>query len=116
MATTPASISKSARGITRTLAGYVVQNESITENAIAEEVADQTGAIADAQIYDHRWDLSLTLISTSSTRTPPAHQDDRITYDSHTWIVDSVEEAGTYNTVVKYNVRAHRYDNFPSAT
>ena len=116
MSTTPASITGSARGITRTLTGYVVQNEEIAKNPIAEQVPDQTGAIADEQVYDHRYDLSLTLISASSTRTPPADTNDKIVYDGKTWQVDSISEAGTYNSVMRFNIRAHRYDNYPSAS
>lgn len=116
MATTPASISNSARGITNTLAGYVVQSETISENPVFEQVADQNGAIADEQVYDHREELTLEVISTSATRTAPAHTGDRISYAGKVWAVDRVETAGTYNQVVKFRITAHRYDNFPSAT
>ena len=72
MATTPTTIAKSARGIVRTLDGFILQNETITTSPIVEQTPDQMGAIAD-------------------------------------------EEAGTYNSLLRFNIRAHRYDNFPAA-
>lgn len=115
MATTPTAIAKSARGIVRTLDGYILQNETITTSPIAEQTPDQMGAIADEQVYDHRADLSLTAVSASATRTAPATENDQIVYDGKTWQVDTVEEAGTYNSLLRFNIRAHRYDNFPAA-
>lgn len=115
MATVPQAISKSARGIARTLEGFVLQNETITSAPIVEQTPDQNGAIADEQVYDHRIDLSLTAVSASSSRTAPATTNDQILYDGKAWQVDSVEEAGTYNSLLRFNIRAHRFDNFPAA-
>ena len=114
MATTPTAIAKSARGIVRTLDGYILQNETITISPIVEQTPDQMGAIADEQVYDHRTDLSLTAISSSTSRTAPVTQNDQITYDGKLWQVDSAEEAGSYNSLLRFNIRAHRYDNFPT--
>jgi len=114
MATTPTGIDKPARGIVRTLDGYILQNESIKKAPISEDTDDQTGARADEEVYDHRFDLSLTAVSKTSTRTPPAHQNDLFTYDSKTWKIDEVEEAGSYNGKLRFNIRAHRYDNYPA--
>jgi len=116
MATTPTEISKPARGIVRTLAGYILQNESIKEAPLSEETDDQNGARADEEVYDHRFDLSLTAVSKTSTRTPPAHTDDLIEYAEKKWKVDEIEEAGSYNGKLRFNIRAHRYDNFPAQT
>lgn len=116
MATTPTGIDKPARGIVRTLDGYILQNESIKETPLSEETDDQNGARADEEVYDHRFDLSLTAVSKTSTRTPPAHNDDLFTYDSKTWKIDEVEEAGSYNGKLRFNIRAHRYDNYPAQT
>ena len=114
MATTPAGIGKAARGITRTLNGFILQNESITTSPIVEQTPDQMGAIAEEEVYDHRFDLSFTAISAGAGREPPATSDDKITYDGKTWQVDSVEEAGSYHSLLRFNIRAHRYDNYPS--
>ena len=115
MATTPTSISASARGVTRTLSGYIVESESISKAPQSEQTSDQTGAIAAEEIYDHRTDLSLTVISSSSTRTAPACTNDKITYGGATYFVDSVEEAGTYNGILRFNIKAHRWDNCPAS-
>lgn len=114
MATSPTGINAPARGIVRTLAGYIVQQEGIDTQSIAHETPDQLGAIGWEEVYDHRYDLTLTAISSTSARTAPATDGDRISYDGKTWVVDSVAEAGTYNDHLKWSIRAHRYDNFPT--
>lgn len=116
MATTPTGINKPARGIVRTLSGYILQNESIKEAPISENTDDQNGARADEDVYDHRFNLSLTAVSKTSARTPPPHQDDLFTYDGKTWKIDEVEEAGSYNGKLRFNIQAHRYDNYPAQT
>ena len=114
MATTPASISGTARGITTTLTGYNIQNESIKTAPVVEQIADQNGAIAEEIIYDTRYDLTFTALSTSSTRTAPATVGSTLSYGGAVWFVDSVESAGTYNGALRFNVAAHRYTNTPS--
>ena len=113
MATTP-TITGAVRGIANTLSGYVVQSENFTESPVVEQVPDQNGAIGYEAVYDHRVDLSLSVISDGSSTTAPTVTDDIISYSSHNWFVDSCEEAGTYNGVRKWNIKAHRYDNWPT--
>ena len=113
MAELPPEVHHSARGITRTLEGFILQNETITCSPINEETDNQVGARIDEEVYDHRYDLSITAVSSSPTRTPPATADDIIEYDGKKWKVDSIEEAGTYNAKVRFSIRAHRYDNYP---
>ena len=114
MATVPTTIAASARGITRTLSGYIVQNETISEAPISETTEDQTGAVVAEEVYDRRTDLTLTVISASSTRTAPAGNDDIISYDDKNWKVDSIEEAGSYNGKLRFTIRAHRFSNYPT--
>ena len=114
MATTPSSISASARGIANTLSGFVVQSENMTTSPVVEQVPDQNGAIAYEAVYDHREDLSLSVISASATATAPTVTNEIIQYASKKWFVDSCEEAGTYNQVRKWNIRAHKFDNWPA--
>ncbi len=134
MATTPATIKGSPRGISNTLTGFVVENETITPSNIQEDFDDQNGARADEQEYDHRIDLKLTVYlaeapaSNSSIQAkidavivamPTGYTGKRIKYPStgNTWYkVDSVEEAGTYNGRRRWNIIAHKYDNFPPQT
>ena len=117
MATTPASIANSPRGIAKTLSGFVIQDYTITENPIAEQVPDQYGAIADEQVYDHRYDLSVTAIGASSSATTASLpvSGDVLTFDGKNWQVDSVAEAGNYQTVTRWTISAHRDTNFPAA-
>jgi len=116
MATTPASIaSGTPRGIANTLTGYVVESENITPSDVAEQVPDQNGAIADEISYDTRTDLRLTVrSSTTSTTAPATAGSANFQYASEKWKVDSVEEAGTYNGLRRWNITAHRFTNFPS--
>lgn len=112
MATTP-TITGAVRGIANTLSGYVVQSENFTESPVVEQVPDQLGAIGYEAVYDHRVDLSLSVISAGASITAPTVTNEIISYASHNWFVDSCEEAGTYNGVRKWNIKAHRYDNWP---
>ena len=114
MAYVPA-ITGAPRGIAHTLNGYVVQNENITENPIREQVADQDGAIAAEIKYDVRYDLRLTLIGATPNATAPA-AGDSFSYANQSWVVDNVEEAGTYSTLRRWNVTAHRYSKPAAST
>ena len=116
MATTPTGITGAARGIVRTLAGFVVESEGIDTTAIIDQTPDQTGAIAHEEVYDHRYDLNLVAFSASPARVAPATTNDLIVYDDTTYVVDSVAEAGTYNGKLKWTIRAHRYTNYPAQT
>ena len=113
MATNPA-ITGAVRGISNTLSGYVVQSENMTKSPVFEQVPDQDGAIGYETVYDHREDLSLSVISNGSTTAAPTVQDEIIAYAGKNWFVDSCEEAGTYQGVRKWNIRAHKFDNWPA--
>ena len=115
MATTPTIAAGSPRGIQHTLDGYVVETESITPTDRSEEVPDQNGAIADEISYDTRTDLRLTVRSATTGKNAPAEAgDDGFEYASSKWKVDSVEEAGSYNGLRRWNITAHKYENFPA--
>ena len=116
MATTPTIAAGSPRGIQNTLDGYVVESESITPTDRSEEVPDQNGAIADEISYDIRTDLRLTVRSAKASVTaPPATAGSKaFSYAGSTWKVDSVEEAGSYNGLRRWNINAHKYTNFPA--
>ena len=118
MATTPAIAAGTPRGIANTLSGYVVETESITPADRSEEVPDQQGAIADETSYDVRTDLRLTVRSAKATvAAPPAEAGSAsFSYDGKVWKVDDVEEAGTYNGLRRWNINAHRFENFPNAS
>ena len=118
MATVPTSIAEGTpRGITNTLSGFVVETESITPSDRSEEVPDQNGAIADEISYDTRTDLRLTVRSATTGTTAPATVGaSNFSYGGSKWKVDSVEEAGSYNGLRRWNITAHKYANWPSQT
>ena len=109
MATNPTSVA-GEYGITSTLKDYTIESENITDSPRREEVPDQRNAVAKEIRYDTRYELRLTVRGTAKPSTST------ITYDSNTYIVDSVEKAGTYNGLQRWNITAHRYDNCSSET
>ncbi len=113
--TLPVPTDDSARGIEYVISGYVAQNVNVTRSPIRQEYADQVGAIRGGKEYDEREELSATVYSSSSTRTPPFTGLSRITFDNKTWALDSVQEAGTYNDLLRWTVTAHRFTNWPAA-
>ena len=117
MATTPAGISGTVRGVSPTLSGCIIQSYTKTENAIVEQVADQNGAIAAEVQYDTRIEISVSLIA--STTTAPAaipSEGQTWSFDGETWFVDSVSEGQTYNAATQWTISAHRYTNTPAGT
>lgn len=124
MATVPNSISGSPRGITNTLSGFVIESETITETPVQEDFDDQTGARADEQVYDTRYDLRLTVYGASASAaitsvvqpfsSSDTKQGKKIVYASKNWKVDNCEEAGTYNGRRRWNISAHRFNNYPA--
>ena len=115
MATVPTEIAAGTpRGITNTLSGYVVETESITPADRSEEVPDQKAAIADEIHYDTRTDLRLTVRSaTTDANAPTTAGTTDFSYADKKWKVDSVEEAGSYNGLRRWNINAHKYENWP---
>lgn len=123
MATVPASISGSPRGISNVLSGFVVESEEFNETPVQEDFDDQNGARADERVYDTRVDLNLTVYGASSSADISSVMTaisgsggNTITYNSKKWKVDSCREAGTYNGKRRWTIAAHRYDNFPPAS
>lgn len=117
MATIPGTITPDAsmRGVSNTIANFVVENETITETDRFEEVPDQQGAIAGEISYDKRHDLRVTVhAATSSADAPTTAGKEDFSYAGKKWKVDTVEEAGSYNGLRRWNITAHRYANYPT--
>ena len=121
MATNPAGISGSPRGISNILDGFVVENEEFNETPVQEDFDDQNGARADEKVYDTRVDLNLTVYGKTAEAdiekvlTAIANSGGKkIAYAGKSWKVDSCREAGTYNARRRWTITAHRYDNFPA--
>lgn len=108
MATTPATATTEEYGISTATTGITVESETITTSPIVEPVPDQKNATVNEIKYDTRTDLQLTYRGTKLTDTNGV-----ITYNGVKYAVDSHEQAGTYNGLKRYNLRAHKFDNFP---
>lgn len=96
-------------GIETSLEGYVIESENETETPQVEPVPNQKNQVADEIQYDVRHDLRLTVRGA----TKPAAT--ILTYNDHKWAVDSVEKAGTYNGLRRFNITAHRTSLYPGA-
>ncbi len=123
MATVPTGITGSPRGISNTLAGFVVESEEFSEAPVQEDFDDQTGARADEKVYDTRVDLTLTVYGKTAEAdiegvlTDIANSGGKsVTYASKKWKVDTCREAGSYNGRRRWTINAHRFDNFPPQT
>lgn len=97
-------------GIDLTLSGYTIESYNITDAPRREEVPNQKNAVVKEIRYDTRHDLRLTVRGASK---PEAST---ITFNGGTYIVDSVEEAGSYNGLLRYNITAHNYDGCTAET
>jgi hypothetical protein len=120
MATTPASFTTSIRGVSASFTNGSIEDVSVTKNVIAEQVADQYGAIPVEMVYDHRYDLVVTMHAAGSTA-PTMPGDTLSSFDAKdgegakNWHVDSCVYAGTFQGVTRWTINAHRFDNTPAA-
>lgn len=104
----------SDRGITRTLSGFVLESEDITDSDVAEVIPNQVGACVGEKSYDTRYDLTLT--GRLAGGSAPS-SGDIISYGGKSWKVDTVKEAGVYNGLRRYTITAHCGANWtPSAS
>jgi hypothetical protein len=121
MATTPTPFTTSIRGVSATFTNGSIEDITVTRNTIAEQIADQYGAIACEMVYDHRYDLTFTMHAAGSTA-PVQSGDTLSSFDAKDgegakdWHVDSVAQAGSYQNVTRWTITAHRFDNTPPAT
>ncbi len=109
MATVPAQADTGTYGIAETESGITIESISITESPQAEPVHDQANAVVNEIAYDKRVDLKLTYRGTKLTESAGC-----VTVNSVKYFVDSHEDAGTYNGLRRYNLSAHKFNNFPA--
>lgn len=113
--TLPVPTDESARGISDVISGYVAQNVNVTRAPVRQEYPDQVGAVRGGKKYDERFNLTATVYSASSSRTPPFDGLSRIQFRNQYWELDDCQEAGTYNDLMRWTVTAHRYTNWPTS-
>ena len=111
MATTPGTPDTGTYGIAETTSGITIETVSKTETPIREPVPDQKNATVNEVIYDTRIDLRVTYRGTKLTVTNGV-----VTFNNVKYAVDTHEDAGSYNGLRRYNLTAHRFDNFPAST
>ncbi len=97
-------------GIAKVMADYTVETYNLTDSPVRETVPNQHNQVEKEIRYDTRYDLRITIRGAAK----PANT--TITFDGQTYIVDTVEEAGSYNGLLRFNVTAHRYTNCNSET
>lgn len=97
-------------GVETTLEGYVVESVNSTDTPQVEVVPNQKNQTTDEIEYDVRTDLRLTVRGATK---PEATI---LTYDGKKYAVDSVEHAGTYNGLRRFNITAHRTKLYPADT
>ena len=117
---TPETATAEEYGISTIAPGITVESENISRSPQTEPIPDQKNAVRGEAKYDTRYELRLTYRGTKleetahpATQTMPA-QNDTVAYGGHVWSVDSHEEAGSYNGLKRYNLTAHRFDNYPA--
>lgn len=108
MATTPATATTETYGISETIANYTIESDNTTDTPQVEEVRDQKNALINEIRYDTLVELRLTLRGATK---PTAGTD--ITYNNVKYRISSVENAGSYNGLRRFTVRAKKTDNFP---
>lgn len=116
MATTPAEPTAEQYGIAETETGITIESLSETPSPVAEPIPDQKNATVKEVYVDTRIDLALTYRGTKLAETPGSvgNENTKISFNNKNYYVDSHEEAGTYNGLKRYNLRAHRFDNSPA--
>jgi len=100
-------------GVSETISGYTIESVTTTETPVVEQVHNQTNAVVKEIKYDTRKDLTITLRGATK---PTASTFDDFTGTGVKWILDSVESAGTYNGLKRWNVRAHNFTNCNEVT
>lgn len=99
-------------GIDHLLTGFIIQNETITENVENLEIPDQKGRVAQVIAYDKSYDMTLQVIGPISSMTYNAgttlswYDANNVTCD---YIIQSVQLNCTYNDTAKYTITARAW-------
>jgi hypothetical protein len=76
-----------------------------TSSPISVDVPNETGAVVEIIQYDTRYEFTGTCHGSAA----PSFTNNSFTFKNQTYIVDSIEEAGTYNQVKRWTVRGHAF-------
>lgn len=92
-------------GISVTLSNATLESVTKTDQTTFEPIPNQVNQVVKEVKVDKRVDLRLTY------RGSAIASGTKLTFDGADYLVDSCEEAGVYNGLVRYNLSAHRYEN-----
>ena len=112
MATSPTSVD-ALYGIATALTGFTIESESVRDVPQLEKVPDQMNRTAKELLIETRHEATLTLRGASA---PTAATFDDYQGSGKKWILDSVEKAGTYNGLQRWNVSMHYTDECNEVT
>lgn len=87
------------------LANATLESVTKTDQTTFEPITNQVNQVVKEVKVDQRVDLRLTY------RGSAIASGTKLTFDDVDYLVDSCEEAGVYNGLVRYNLLAHRYEN-----
>lgn len=90
--------------------GVVWETVNTTSSPISVDVPNETGAVVEIIQYDIRFEFTGTCHGSAA----PAFTNNSFEFNGQTYIVDSIEEAGTYNQVARWTVRGHAFANCTS--
>lgn len=117
---TPETATAEEYGISTVTNGITVESQDITDVPQYDPIPDQKNATRGEAKFDTRYNLRLTYRGTKlahtthpATTTMPA-QNDTVAYGGHVWSLDEHEEAGVYNGLKRYNLTAHRFEQYPA--
>lgn len=95
-------------GIDTSLSNYTIESENVSDIPRRETVPDQKNRTAKELLIETRHEAKLTLRGTAK---PTAATFTGFGGTGIKWILDSVEKAGTYNGLQRWNVSMHYTDN-----
>lgn len=99
-------------GVTDVLANYIIESINKTESPLLEQVPDQRNAVRKEIQYDTLYELRMTIRGSNK----PSLTNGALTVGGQAYIIDTIEDAGTYNGLKRYNVTGHAYANCTQVT
>lgn len=106
-------------GIDAVLAGYIIQNVSISKSRVTDDTYDQKNALVSQLDLDERWDGQMQVIGGSSETADLDGLevgDTAFTWDNKTWKITGVTYNGSYSDKKSYTITFFRTTNFPAAS
>ena len=98
-------------GISTVLTGSTIESDTETDEPVYENVPDQKNRVAKVLRVDTKYTRRITVRGNSKPDVTKA-----FTYDGKKYILQSVEAAGTYNGLKRFNIVAFRFANCEQAT